>query len=188
MSKLVANGLSHAVDEIRAAQPRVQAIYLFGSRAGGHAGPLSDLDLALLSPTALGEVDRWHLASRLSAVLQVEVDLVDLRRASAVMRVQVLGSSRLLFDGDAPERMRFEMFALSDSARLNEEREGFELLAKAGLLPTALAEPLKRMVGFRDVAVHDYRKLDLAIVEAMVARHLDELLAFARLAILTGAP
>jgi uncharacterized protein YutE (UPF0331/DUF86 family) len=69
-----------------------------------------------------------------------------------------------------------------------EGREGFELLAKAGVLPTALAEPLKRMVGFRNVAVHDYRKLDLAIVEAVVARHLDELLAFARLAILTGAP
>jgi predicted nucleotidyltransferase len=124
MSDLVANGLSHAVDEIRAAQARVQAISLFGSRAGEHAGPLSDLDLALLSPAALGEVERWNLASRLSAVLHVEVDLVDLRRASAVMRVQVLGNSRLLFEGDALERMRFEMFALSDYARLNEERRG----------------------------------------------------------------
>jgi hypothetical protein len=68
------------------------------------------------------EVDRWHLASGLSEVMHVEVDLVDLRRASAVMRVQVLDNSRLLFEGDAPERMRFERFARSDYARLNEER------------------------------------------------------------------
>ena len=40
------------------------------------------------------------------------------------MRVQVLASSRLLFDGDPGGRMRFEMFALSDYARLNEERRG----------------------------------------------------------------
>ncbi|MFU8888752.1 MAG: HepT-like ribonuclease domain-containing protein [Trueperaceae bacterium] len=35
------------------------------------------------------------------------------------------------------------------------------------------------MVGFSNVAVHDYRRLDLAVVDAIVARHLDDLLAFA---------
>ena len=64
-----------------------------------------------------------------------------------------------------------------------ESREGFELLAKAGLLPAALAESLKRMVGFRNVAVHAYRLLDLAIVQAIVESHLGELLEFARLAV-----
>ena len=67
-----------------------------------------------------------------------------------------------------------------------ESREGFELLAKSGMLPVALSEALKRMVGFRNVAVHDYRKLDLAVVEAIVQGHLDELLEFARLAVRTG--
>lgn len=64
-----------------------------------------------------------------------------------------------------------------------ESREGFELLAKAGKLPRPLAESLKRMVGFRNVAVHDYRKLDLAIVQAIVEQHLGELLELARLAV-----
>jgi uncharacterized protein YutE (UPF0331/DUF86 family) len=46
-----------------------------------------------------------------------------------------------------------------------------------------LATALRGMVGFRNVAVRDDRKLDLDVVEAIVERHLDDLLAFARLAL-----
>ena len=67
-----------------------------------------------------------------------------------------------------------------------ESREGFDLLAAAGLVPPPLSDVLKRMVGFRNVAVHDYRKLDLAIVESIVRAHLDDLLEFARLAVRTS--
>ncbi len=34
------------------------------------------------------------------------------------------------------------------------------------------------MVGFRNVAVHQYEELDLAIVEAVIASGLDDLIAF----------
>lgn len=61
-----------------------------------------------------------------------------------------------------------------------ESREAFRLLVGAGLLDASLGETLQRMVGFRNVAVHDYEVLDLAIVRAIVARHLDDLLRFAR--------
>lgn len=62
-------------------------------------------------------------------------------------------------------------------------RDAFDLLERAGTLPPALASPLRALVGFRNVAVHDYRRLDLAVVEAIVERHLDDLLAFTRLAL-----
>jgi uncharacterized protein YutE (UPF0331/DUF86 family) len=62
-------------------------------------------------------------------------------------------------------------------------REAFDLLERAGALPAGLAATLRAMVGFRNVAVHDYRKLDLDIVEAIVVRHLDDLLAFGQLAV-----
>ena len=62
-------------------------------------------------------------------------------------------------------------------------REPFDLLEQAGVLPAELASALRAMVGFRNVAVHDYRKLDLDVVEAIIARHLDDLLAFARIAV-----
>ncbi|MDF1521769.1 MAG: DUF86 domain-containing protein [Trueperaceae bacterium] len=64
-------------------------------------------------------------------------------------------------------------------------REAFDLLEQAGTLPADLATALRGMVGFRNVAVHDYRKLDLDVVEAIVAHHLDDLLTFARLALRT---
>jgi len=61
-----------------------------------------------------------------------------------------------------------------------ESRHAFDLLAEAGKLDPPLADVLKRMVGFRNVAVHDYQHLSLDIVRAIIERHLDDLLAFAR--------
>lgn len=62
-------------------------------------------------------------------------------------------------------------------------REAFDLLERSGTVPATLATPMRSMVGFRNVAVHDYRRLDLDVVESIVERHLDDLLAFARLAL-----
>ena len=59
-----------------------------------------------------------------------------------------------------------------------ESRDAFALLAAAGQLDAAVADGLVRMVGFRNVAVHDYTRLDLEIVRAIVERHLDDLLRF----------
>ncbi len=66
-----------------------------------------------------------------------------------------------------------------------DSREAFELLAAAGKLDRALADALKRMVGFRNIAVHDYQALNLAIVEAIIATRLDDLAAFAHHAVKT---
>jgi uncharacterized protein YutE (UPF0331/DUF86 family) len=64
-----------------------------------------------------------------------------------------------------------------------ESRDAFELLSNAGKLDAALAAGLKRMVGFRNVAVHNYTRLDLAVVQSIVERHLDDLLRFASVAL-----
>ena len=60
-----------------------------------------------------------------------------------------------------------------------QSREAFTLLEKARVLPESIAEPLRKMVGFRNVAIHDYQEINLAIVQAIVERGLDDLLAFA---------
>jgi uncharacterized protein YutE (UPF0331/DUF86 family) len=62
-------------------------------------------------------------------------------------------------------------------------RDAFDLLATAGILEAPLAASLKRMVGFRNVAVHAYTRLDLAIVRAIVERHLGDLTQFSSVAI-----
>ncbi len=102
--------------------PELQAAYLFGSEARGDSTPQSDIDLAILVPVALDPVARWELQERLADLLRRDVDLVDLRTASAVMRASVLSDSRLLFDGAPTDRELFEALALADYARLNEER------------------------------------------------------------------
>ena len=57
-------------------------------------------------------------------------------------------------------------------------RDAFRLLSDAGHLEPGLAGVLERMVGFRNVAIHDYRKLDMDIVRAIIETQLDDLLVF----------
>lgn len=61
-----------------------------------------------------------------------------------------------------------------------ETREAFELLQQAQIIDPELADRLKKMVGFRNIAVHDYQRLNLDIVRQIIARHLDDFLAFTR--------
>lgn len=63
-------------------------------------------------------------------------------------------------------------------------RDVFELLARAGWLDPALAAGLKRMVGFRNIAVHDYQALLIPIVTEVITRHLDDFLAYSRAVLL----
>jgi uncharacterized protein YutE (UPF0331/DUF86 family) len=57
-------------------------------------------------------------------------------------------------------------------------REAFDLLASAGLIPEPLVVTMKNMVGFRNLSVHQYQKLDPAAVEAVIRHSLEDLLAF----------
>jgi len=58
--------------------------------------------------------------------------------------------------------------------------KAFELLAQEGLLETELAQRLKKSVGFRNLAVHNYEAIDWAIVHAIATRHLVDFEAFAK--------
>lgn len=125
--------LSAIVDALRRPLPDVQAIYVFGSVARGDGIADSDLDIALLCPRPLPSTVRWELQERLAALAHRNVDLVDLRAASAVFRVNVLDDGRLLYDGVPFERALFEATACADYARLQEERrEILEQVARDG--------------------------------------------------------
>jgi uncharacterized protein YutE (UPF0331/DUF86 family) len=55
--------------------------------------------------------------------------------------------------------------------------EAFSLLERRGLIDAALADRLRRMVGFRNIAIHEYQTLDPTIVQRIVERHLGDLRA-----------
>lgn len=59
-------------------------------------------------------------------------------------------------------------------------RDVFALLTQAGRIELALAEGLQRMVGFRNIAVHDCQTLQLPITVAIIEKHLDEFLQYSK--------
>ena len=57
-------------------------------------------------------------------------------------------------------------------------RELFELMRRAGWLPNELVVRMKDMAGFRNVLVHGYEVVDVAIVRDVVESHLGDLLRY----------
>lgn len=60
-------------------------------------------------------------------------------------------------------------------------RNSFELVAQASVINDDLAERLKRMVGLRNIAVHDYQKLNLDIVISVITKHLVDFEEFSKI-------
>lgn len=56
----------------------------------------------------------------------------------------------------------------------------FDILAQAGLLNDALATSLKKAVGFRNIAVHNYESINWIIVHSIVRYHLADFAEFAK--------
>ncbi len=66
-------------------------------------------------------------------------------------------------------------------------RQAFEILATHALIDAGMAEGLKKMVGFRNIAVHDYQKIDLHILKSIITKDLPLFRRFAE-RILTVLP
>lgn len=56
----------------------------------------------------------------------------------------------------------------------------FDVLAQQGMLSTALAVNLKKAVGFRNIAVHNYESINWNIVHSIVKHHLADFSEFAK--------
>ena len=56
----------------------------------------------------------------------------------------------------------------------------FDVLAEQGVIDQELATRMKKSVGFRNIAVHNYEAIDWVIVHAIVSRHLIDFDGFAK--------
>ncbi len=54
----------------------------------------------------------------------------------------------------------------------------FALLARADLIPLDLSKRLEKMVGFRNISVHEYQRVSIPIVEAIIRERLDDFLEY----------
>lgn len=67
-----------------------------------------------------------------------------------------------------------------------ESREAFEMVFEAGIIDKDLKERLQSMVGFRNIAVHDYRKINLKIVRSVLDNRLEDFEKFCRVLLQEG--
>jgi uncharacterized protein YutE (UPF0331/DUF86 family) len=59
-------------------------------------------------------------------------------------------------------------------------RESFEILQRNGIISEELAGSLTNMVGFRNLAVHEYASLDIKLINKIIEDHLEDFLDFTR--------
>jgi hypothetical protein len=108
--------LDNALKQIAAylqSQPDVLLGYLFGSQARHQARADSDMDVAILldvaERSALDLLERrLDLAAALSDLIQTDVDVVLLNRASLLLQGQVLGEGQILYAADPQMRVEYE--------------------------------------------------------------------------------
>lgn len=104
-------------EEFAAAFPgqRLLGAWLYGSHARGSNRPGSDIDIAVLSDSVLDAVSLFDVSSRLATRLGANVDLVDLRRAGGLLRVEATHRGRPLLP-PTREADFFTTHALADHA------------------------------------------------------------------------
>jgi len=96
---------------------KVVLAYLFGSQAEGKAGPLSDVDIAVLlksdvSPDEWGSI-QLALINELSSLFgRNDIDVVILNNANPLLAHRVIYNGQVIFEADPLSRTRFEVETL----------------------------------------------------------------------------
>ncbi len=127
-----------------------------------------DRDVALAKIAAidrcLGRIADVH-GPRSGALLPLEVEeIVELNLQRAVQAAIDLAAHVVSTEG----------YGLPDSVA-----GSFTLLEQHGVVDALMADHLRRMVGFRNIAVHEYDALDPSVVAWIVAERLGDLRGFA---------
>lgn len=98
------------------------AVILFGSYGKGLARKESDIDIAYLGDRELSSYENFVLAQEIAGLVGKDVDLLDLRRSSTVMKAQIITGGEVIYCSDEMRKADFFMKALKEYALLNEER------------------------------------------------------------------
>lgn len=61
------------------------------------------------------------------------------------------------------------------------KREAFIILEENDIIDKQMSLNMQGMVGFRNIAVHDYKEIDEKIIKDVIENHLEDLLDFARI-------
>jgi uncharacterized protein len=121
------------VNALHAAFPTLAVVYLFGSAARGALTGRSDIDIAIDIGRPLTSLERWNAAQSLASAYSRDVDLIDFRVASTVLRHQILTTGRNVFAKDAAAQSSYEAAVLSEylgRRRINRHRHRILVLGE----------------------------------------------------------
>lgn len=135
-------GRELTVEKIREAlrplfqRPGLQLALVFGSRSAGRAGKGSDLDLAVLADSPIDPVKVTNEVMRLLHFN--EIDVVDLRRTSPLLAMEVMRKGEVLFEkepGTYPQVYSLIFRRYADTRKLREARKSSiqQFLSERGL-------------------------------------------------------
>lgn len=80
-------------------------------------------DIAFLNDKFLSDYDIFMASQELADIIKRDVDLIDLSKASTVMKAQVVGTGITILNTDTVRTSLFQMQALKEYAVLNEQRK-----------------------------------------------------------------
>ena len=99
-------------------------IIIFGSYAKGTTHNESDIDVAFYrEDKVFSAYELFMFAQQLADILNIEVDLIDLKEASTVFATQIYSTGEVIYSINENLRMELHMRTYSMYARLNEDRQ-----------------------------------------------------------------
>lgn len=106
-------------------------VYLFGSAAKGPVKPESDIDLAVLCDRRVDREALFRVQLDLAAILDRDIDLVDLRDADSILQMQVLANGEIIYCRDENKRLAAEAMMMKAYQMLNFNRRD-QIIGKYG--------------------------------------------------------
>ena len=73
-------------------------IIIFGSFAKGMNNSDSDLDIAFYSDENITNYQRWSIAQDIAIALDIDVDLVNLKKANDVLKFEIISSGDVILN------------------------------------------------------------------------------------------
>ena len=60
------------------------------------------------------------------------------------------------------------------------KKGAFTILEENKIIDSDMAKNMRGMLGFRNIAVHEYQELDLDVIKSIIENHLQDIIEFAR--------
>jgi len=60
-------------------------------------------------------------------------------------------------------------------------RDTFEILQNNKIIGHKMSERLKAMIGFKNIVIHNYQRLNLKIIQAIIEKHMEDLMHFSEI-------